>query len=145
MNCRFSKSYGYCWGEGITLLFLTTLSDAIERVGPGFGMFRVYIGDGASEASINRLKRLQDCSVEPFGSSYANSLCQSKAAIILGGYNSLVDILALRIPALVVLRNMRDREQQEHLEALRGAQGTRLSVIDERGCTSDIIHQNLLV
>ncbi len=124
--------------------FVTNLADAVQRVGGGFGMFRFYIGCGASDILINRLTRLQGCTVEPFGYSYAQSLCLSKSAIIFGGYNSLVDVLAVRIPALVVLRDMRDQEQQKHLEALSKVEGTGLSVIDEKRCTSEMIYRNLL-
>lgn len=123
--------------------FVTNLADAVQRIGPGFGTLRFYIGTGASDILINRLNHLPGCTVEPFGSSYAQSLCRSRSAIIFGGYNSLVDILAVRIPALVVLRNMRDQEQQKHLEALGKVEGTGLSVIDEKRCTSAMMYQNI--
>ena len=34
-------------------------------------------------------------------------------AVIFGGYNSLVDVLALNIPAIVIMRSMQDLEQQQ--------------------------------
>lgn len=132
------------WIGEHTEMFMAHLAEAMQRIGPGFGQFRIYLGDGASEGSINLLKRLQGCVVEPFGSSYAHSLSNSKSAMIFGGYNSLVDVLAVRIPALVVLRNMRDKEQQEHLASLTKAEGVRLLLLDEKHCSPDTIHQNLL-
>ena len=125
-------------------MFMAHLAEAMQRIGPGFGQFRIYLGDGASERSINLLKRLQGCVVEPFGSSYAHSLSNSKSAMLFGGSNSLVDVLAVGIPALVVLRSMRDKEQQEHLASLTKAEGVRLLLLDEKDCSPDTIHQNLL-
>ncbi len=124
--------------------FVENLADALQRLGPDFGMFQLYIGSGASAALINRLNHLDGCTVKPFGSSYAQSLCQSKSAIIFGGYNSVVDVIAVRVPALVVLRDMRDQEQQKHLEALTRSGGTGLTVVDEKRCTSELIYLNLL-
>lgn len=141
---EFACTISIPWLGEYTERFLTHLADAIQRVGPGFGSFRIYLGQDASEVSLNRLNSLEECTVESFGSSYANSLCSSKSAMIFGGYNSLVDVLAVKVAALVVLRDMRDKEQQEHLEALTKAEGERLSVIDEKGCSSESIYQNLL-
>jgi len=132
------------WIGEHTEMFLRKLAEAMQRIGPGYGQFRIYLGDGASEGSKNLLNRLEGCAVEPFGSSYAHSLTNSKSAIIFGGYNSLVDVLAVRIPALVVLRNMRDKEQQEHLASLTKAEDVNLLLLDEKDCSPDIMHQHIL-
>lgn len=59
---------------------------------------------------------------------------KSRLAIIYGGYNSLTDLLYLGLPGLVVLRNMADREQQEHLERLQGLFPKRFQSVNEDNC-----------
>jgi predicted glycosyltransferase len=39
--------------------------------------------------------------------------------MIFGGYNSLMDVLHVGIPATVIVREMQDGEQQLHLERLQ--------------------------
>ena len=62
--------------------------------------------------------QLPSCQVEAPGRRYLDSLQRSRCAIIYGGYNSLMDVLSLALPALVILRDMHDNEQQDHLERL---------------------------
>ena len=61
--------------------------------------------------------------MEPPGSKYVSALLHSKTAVIYGGYNSLMDVVHARIPALVVLRKMQDEEQQIHLRKLQEGAG----------------------
>ena len=84
------------------------------------------------------------CTVEPISDRYIGSLIKSKVALIYGGYNSILDVLALGRPALVVLRATRDREQQEHLEILIRAVGRRLTAVLENECSVEQLHTLLI-
>jgi predicted glycosyltransferase len=58
------------------------------------------------------------CRVEQAGSAYAASLLNSKASVVYGGYNSLTDVLCARMPSIVIVRDMQDREQAVHASRL---------------------------
>jgi predicted glycosyltransferase len=62
---------------------------------------------------------------------YASALLHSKTAVIYGGYNSLMDVIHAGIPAVVVLREMQDEEQQIHLQKLQQVAGEALSTVSE--------------
>jgi predicted glycosyltransferase len=82
--------------------------------------------------------------VERFGPHYVEALYSSKSAVVFGGYNSLVDVLSLGIPTLAVMRDMRDHEQQEHLEILIRAVGRRLTAVLENECSVEQLHTLLI-
>ena len=86
--------------------------------------------------------RLPGCRVEPPGKRYLDSLLRSHCAIIYGGYNSLMDVLSLSLPALVVLRDMQDNEQQEHLNRLVTSSPQGLSIVNEE-CSEDQLSEAL--
>jgi len=55
----------------------------------------------------------------------------------------LVDVLSMGIPALAVMRDMQDREQQDHLAALSRSVGNRLSVVMENECSVEQLYTML--
>jgi predicted glycosyltransferase len=79
---------------------------------------------------------LPGCRVEAPSKRYLHSLLHSQKAIIYGGYNSLMDVLSLSLPALVILRDMRDNEQQEHLDRLLECSADTLTTLTEE-CSND--------
>ena len=50
----------------------------------------------------------------------SSDMCRARMAVIYGGYNSLTDVMARNLPTLVLLRGMRDKEQERHMELLSG-------------------------
>ena len=78
--------------------------EAIGLVGPDYGRFRIFVGGDDPAIYQQRLEGLDFCTLERFGSQYVEALCSSRSAIVFGGYNSLVDVLSLGIPALAVVR-----------------------------------------
>ena len=77
------------------------------------------------------LNRLPYCHLFKPGEGYLQSLMRSRMAVIYGGYNSLTDLLYMGLPGLVVVREMQDREQQTHLEALKALVSDRLQTVNE--------------
>ena len=55
-----------------------------------------------------------------------------------------MDILYTRLPAVVVLREMADKEQQLHVERLSAVVGSNLSVVSESQVTAELLAQLLL-
>lgn len=114
--------------------FLCHLASALKKIGPDHGEWQLFIeGDHQHSKTIyNLFSSLGFCQVEPPGSRYTSALLRSKMAVIYGGYNSIIDILSLALPALVIIRDMKDGEQQVHLQKLLKSTGDNISVLTEK-------------
>lgn len=132
------------WFGEHTARFFDTLVEALGLLGPDYGRFRILVGSADLTSLKKNLTGLDFCTVEPFGAHYLETLCSSRSAVIFGGYNSLVDVLSVGVPALVVSREMQDQEQQEHLAALIGSVGGRLRVVKEQSCRVEQFYQELV-
>ncbi len=121
------------WLGEKSLGFLQLLGTTLKNIGPSFGKWRLFIGGDSSarKCIVNLFRELSFCQIEEPGRSYSEAVSRSKVAIIYGGYNSLMDILHLGIPAMVLLRSMVDNEQQLHLQALKKNMTEQLSVHSE--------------
>ncbi len=126
--------------------FLGALAAALQRLKPTCGRWRIF-ADIRDDPVAQLFAAVEHCSIEPPGPRYVDSLRNSRMALIYGGYNSLVDILATGRPAVVVLRPMQDREQQQHLELLRAHTGDALVAVAEQDATpallADLLAQQL--
>ena len=89
------------------------------------------------EAIYAFFRDLPFCSVEPAGDRYPEALINCRSALIYGGYNSLMDILWTETPAVVLLRSMQDREQEDHVAKLRPKRTAEMIVLHEQKATPD--------
>lgn len=130
------------WLGEMTAEFLHQLNSALKQLGPKYGRWNIFMeqGDPQSQSVISALRELPFCTVRKISREYIASLMKSRCAVIYGGYNSLMDILALSLPALVVLRKMKDNEQQEHVEALIECTSTPLFCLSEESDSEKIYH-----
>ena len=129
------------WLGEHTLAFLHLLAEVLALVGAESGRWRLFIGFGGDRRAQREVGELfgplSHCRLEPLsGSRYLQALAAARTAVIYGGYNSVMDVLAVGVPALVVLREMRDNEQQRHLEKLLGATGSLLQTVAEHTATA---------
>jgi len=131
------------WLGEHTRLFIEKFVEAMMLVGPHSGRFRIFVGSQDLSTLRKMIQDLDFCTLEPFSEKYVQTLSCSKSAVIFGGYNSLVDIMATGIPAMVVLRDMRDREQHDHLQALAEPLGKRIAVVDEKDCSVEQLYRLL--
>lgn len=69
--------------------------------------------------------------VEPVGEGYAQKILSSRIAVIYGGYNSLMDVAAAGTPAIVVMREMQDKEQDEHIGKLLNHSPNTMIMVEE--------------
>jgi predicted glycosyltransferase len=83
------------------------------------------------------------CAVEEVSERYIPSLVKSKMAIVYAGYNSISDILASRIPAVVLLRDLKDREQQTHVDSLLPFIKDYVTVLTESNTDTQSLQQAL--
>lgn len=140
---RYGCTISIPWFGEHTGSFFDKLVEALGLLGPDYGRFRIFFGGGDLRSLRSRLEGLPHCSAERFGTSYVEALSGSRSAVVFGGYNSVIDAMAAGVPALVVLRNMADREQQEHLAALTGLEGSSLSTVMEDTCSVEQLYQEL--
>lgn len=75
--------------------------------------------------------------IEPVGEGYASTILRSKTAIIYGGYNSLMDVCAAGVPSIVVMREMKDKEQDEHIQKLIAYSPDTMRMVEESKTTAD--------
>ena len=107
------------------------LHQALQAIGGSRGRFHLFVPEAQLTGLREVFRDLSFCRVEPISERYLVSLVQSGSAMIYGGYNSIVDVAATGIPALVVLRSTQDREQQEHVHRLQKSAGLQWQVIEE--------------
>ena len=131
------------WFGSHTAELLSSLQEALSAMGDGWGRCDLYIEPSRTREVKELFDPLSFCTVAPIGDRYIGSLITSRVALIYGGYNSILDVLALNRPALVVLRATRDREQQEHLELLQRTVGTTMQVIEEEEVTGPVLEEKL--
>ena len=120
--------------------FFERLTEALGLMGPDSGRFRIFLGGDDISRYKQKLEGLDFCTLERFGPQYVGALCSSRSALVFGGYNSLVDVLSMGIPTLTIIRDMQDKEQQEHLAALTRSVGKRLTAVLENDCSVERLY-----
>lgn len=143
---KYAGTVSIPWqGEG-TGAVVRNLAAALKAIGPDHGEWRLFIGTSENQGGNDPghwFAGLPGVRVEPPGSRYAPALAQSKAALIYGGYNSVTDILCLNLPAVVLLREMQDEEQQQHLRLLARHTEDQLRILPEHEATPEQLQQLL--
>jgi predicted glycosyltransferase len=127
--------------------FLAALAVALKSIGDRFGEWCLFVarGDEVVQDKIEMLfSGLHHCRLRAPSGGYGKELMRAKCAIVYGGYNSLVDVLYANIPSLVILREMQDQEQQDHIAFLEEKLHGVLVGISEEEVTSEQIQGLLL-
>jgi predicted glycosyltransferase len=123
------------WLGEESLRFLACLAAALKKIPASCGCWYLFIDTGSepeAQQVIGELFReVVNCRIEPPGGNYVPTLLHSKTAVVYGGYNSIMDILHVRIPALVVYREMADEEQEMHLRRIVGVTGENVTMVSE--------------
>jgi len=126
------------WNSPATTSVLTGLQQALARMGGQYGPWRIFTDSGKS-----LFKDLPFCRVEELSPKYLYTLLNSKTALIYGGYNSITDILSAKVPSLVLLRDVADREQEDHLARLAASGKAALLVMPETDVSADRLQSAL--
>jgi predicted glycosyltransferase len=132
--------------------FLVVLAGVLQKIPQSYGCWWLFVDtDNSSDPSTAAGQRvgalfaeMHNCRIEPPGRAYAAVLPRARTAVIYGGYNSLMDVLHVRIPAVVVLRDMQDEEQQIHLRKLREVAGEALATVSETEVSAEELERLLL-
>jgi len=125
---------------------LTCIAGVLKNIGPEKGKWHLFadLNPDRHGQIISSLHQLPHCQLQPPGPGYIDALLHSKTAIIYGGYNSLTDVLAAGLPAIVLMRAMQDSEQQMHLHLLRKYTDDQLLSLEEQQVTVKIIETSLM-
>lgn len=137
------------WLGEKTIDFLEILSAVLKKIPGCFGSWKLFVdtesSGGGRALQIRQLfENIPGCRIESPGSKYFPALLHSKTAIIYGGYNSLMDVIHAGIPALVILREMEDEEQQLHLQKLKEVTGESLLTFSEAQVSAEELEESLL-
>ena len=135
------------WLGEKTFPFLQCLAAALSGLGGAYGMWCLFVDDGLGvmrEKVDSLFAGLTHCHLRRPGGDYGKELMRARCAVIYGGYNSLVDVLYAKIPSVVILRDMRDQEQQEHVVNLQKHLAGALKGVSEDDISSERL-QALLV
>ncbi|WP_027179480.1 hypothetical protein [Maridesulfovibrio bastinii] len=123
---------------------LLNIITAVNRMGRGKWSF--YLG-GCTEYERQSLLNEIDPGVEiemnSVGPGFLSDLLRADCALVYGGYNSLTDVLAAGIPAVVMLRGMKDGEQEKHARMLSETSPLIVDVIGSEEVGSDRIYKAL--
>ena len=121
-SARYAGTIAVPWLSETSLALLDNLSEAIGGLGETYGKWKIFTDLKKIEAEASTIKSQFDaipyCTLENVSDQYLATLANSQVAIIYGGYNSLTDIMAAWIPAVVILRGMSDGEQEEHVHKI---------------------------
>lgn len=147
IDSRWACVVSVPWLGEKSLYFLQCLAEALMQIPADYGSWCLFVdaGDDDLDAHVTDLfSDLEHCHLERPGRNYAKALMNAESALIYGGYNSLVDVLFAGLPALVVLRDMQDKEQQIHVHCLQEILAGALVSLPENNITAEKL-QHLLV
>jgi len=126
------------WDSEASASVLNSLYRALYNMGDRYGEWQIFLNFGQ-----NIFKDLPFCTVQDLGPGYLTALANSKTAVVYGGYNSIIDVLSVNIPAVVLLREVDDMEQQEHVKKISALKSTSLFSISESEVDSDRLQKAL--
>lgn len=132
-------------GEG-TMAVLENLSKALMNIDSSLGEWKIFMDLNAS--GIDRVRNCfsgqDNVSFSQVGPSFFSELASSRSSVIYGGYNSLTDVMACGTPSIVLLRGMKDGEQEEHAAVLSTHSAAIVDVFPEQGVSADSLEKSLL-
>ncbi|MEE9531238.1 MAG: hypothetical protein V3W52_09615 [Syntrophobacteria bacterium] len=131
------------WGTEATWKFVKTIYGAIKGIGESHGPWRLFVDQEKKEMIQDLFRNLPFCTVDEVSERYIPSLVKSRVAIVYAGYNSISDVLASRIPAVVLLRDLNDREQQTHVDSLLPFIKEYVTVLTESNTDTQSLQQAL--
>lgn len=128
------------WRSDRTETLLNALVDVFERIGDKFGRWRIRLSkevrDG-SVAFVECCRRYAFVDLAGISTENARRVFESKMMIVHAGYNSISDLLWSRTPALLVVRQTDEREQEQHAAALELLCEGAITCVRENDVTSD--------
>lgn len=122
---------------------LADLQSVVGSIDTGDGVYHIYVSAADEPQVKEQFAAFPHCEVRQISDHYIASLLQSQSALICGGYNSLLDVAAAGVPAVIFLRSTMDQEQPEHLKKLQISAGNKWQVIDDHQLTAKSLKNGL--
>ncbi|WP_092161226.1 hypothetical protein [Maridesulfovibrio ferrireducens] len=131
-------------GEGTSVL-LEKVAEVLGGFDISEGIWKVYMNH--RDPRVCGVKKSFECHpnvyLEQLGPSFLTDLANSRSAIIYGGYNSLTDVMGAGVPSVVLLRGMKDGEQEEHAAILSKSSSAIVNVFPEDEVTVEALRNSL--
>lgn len=125
-NKPYAGTIAVPWDSEASASVLNNLYRTLSNIGDEYGEWQIFLNFGQ-----NIFKDLPFCNVQDLGPRYLHALANSKTAIVYGGYNSIIDVLSVNVPAVILLREVDDMEQHEHVKKISALKSTSLFSISE--------------
>lgn len=119
------------WGNEKTWAFLENIYSALRAIGNRYGPWDIFVARNERDSIEDRFKNLSFCSVHEVSEKYVVSLLNSKVSVLYAGYNSLTDVLAAQVPSVMLLREVEDMEQENHLKRLMSRAKSAVQTLEE--------------
>lgn len=130
------------WVSQATLMTLEKLQKALHARSAE-EQWHLYIHEDYFQQTKQLFAGTPNCTVYQVGHQYVESLLSSKMVIIYGGYNSLMDAISTQTPALVLDREMKDQEQEIHLQSLIQKSSGTIFSLNENHCNHTTINKKI--
>ena len=132
------------WMTRETKSLLNAISGVLQKTGDRYGHWRFFVNmKGLSTHAVQEKEALENlpfCSFEQLSDQYFNALKNANLLVTYGGYNSLCDVIASGVPAIVVSRTLNDHEQEEHVKRLKKATAEQIIHLREGMITSEMLY-----
>jgi predicted glycosyltransferase len=136
---RYAGTIAIPWLSETSLALLEALARALDEFGERYGRWKIFTDIHELKKVANDVKRQFEknphCVVENVSDQYLAALANSRVAMVYGGYNSLTDIMAANVPAVVIIRSVNDKEQEEHVNKIIQAKGRLMVSLTETEIT----------
>lgn len=130
------------WFSEHSWKFLYAFFEAMRQRDPK-DQWTLYLAKDEVEKAAGLFGPLPNCRIYPVGEQYSTDILQTKLGIVYSGYNSLMDVLAADIPAILLRRDMKDQEQDIHIQQLTSACPDSLIKIDDGAANAQSINQTI--
>ncbi|NDV23490.1 hypothetical protein [Desulfovibrio sp. JC022] len=132
-------------GEG-TAVLLKKLAQTLSGIDVSYGDWKIYMNlrEPGSGTVVEKFNGLGHVSFEQVGPQFLRDLRNSRSAVIYGGYNSLTDVMVCGVPSLVLLRGMKDGEQEEHAAVLARKSSAVQEVFADHSVTVGELREGLV-
>lgn len=144
---KYAGTISIPWLSETTLALLEPLARVLDEIGEHYGRWKIFTDLHEFQKVANDVKRQFEknphCVVENVSDQYLAALANSRVAMVYGGYNSLTDIMAANVPAVVIIRSVNDKEQEEHVNKIIQARGRLMVSLAETEITWKKLHAAL--
>lgn len=128
------------WLSEASYGFIHALKEALVRRDKN-ERWKIFVANDELQCLQEIFTSLSNCKIEPVGERYAKAILNAKMAIVYGGYNSLMDIIAAQLPAIIIRREMKDQEQNLHIRQLLNYNPGSMIMVEESHSDVEIISQ----